>query len=358
MIPRERVLRALNHEEPDRVPIGIYELPIGKARDSLKKHFGVNEDIELWEKLGIDFPYQIRRKPSKKFIESGRWKPDANGFYEDEFGVKYRLGITKRYWHWYSHPLQDKENVDEYEFPEVDYETQFNEAEEIARKHRDKYIIFGWLSLWGFFNAAQVLRGWKKFIRDMYTNRNFANALLDKLLKFNIDEGLCLIEAGADIIGWGDDIGMQNQMIISPSLWREYIKPRMKKLIETLKRRRDIYIFYHSDGYIEPVIPDLIEIGVDILDPLQPEVNNLIKIKEEYGDKVTLFGSISLQKTLPYGTVSDVVNEVRERISTMAYGGGMIIGASHVIEDNVPIENIIALYEAAKKYGRYPIRPE
>jgi len=356
MKPRERVLRALEHEEPDRVPIGVYELPHNNARIALKRYFGVDEDIDLWKKLGVDFPYQIRREPSKEFIESGRSKPDADGVYEDEFGVKYRLGVTKRYWHWHHHPLQDKESVDEYKFPKIDYENQFNEAENVAKKYRDQHIIFGWLSVWGFFNAAQVLRGWRKFIRDMYANQNFANRLLDELLQFNTEVGKCLIRAGADIIGWGDDIGMENTMIISPNLWRKYVKPRMKKLIETLRGYGDIYIFYHSDGYIEPVIPDLIETGVDILNPLQPECMDPAEIKEKYGDKMTLFGPISLQKTLPYGSVEDVVNEVKTRINTMAHGGGMILGSSHVIEDNVPIRNMIALYETARKYGRYPLR--
>jgi len=356
MEPRERVLSALNHEEPDKVPFHFLQGLSEQHKNALKEQYNVTEDMALWEKLEIDLPVSIHREPSEEFKRSGRGKLDKNGMYENEFGVKYRIGTTGKYWHWVYHPLQDKESVDEYDFPEIDFDTQFRQTDEIVRKYRDRYVILGGLTQWGFFNAGQILRGFNRFIRDLYENPKFAESLLDKILQFNIEEGVCLIKKGADIIVVGDDVGMQTGMLISPKLFKRYIKPRMKKLIDSLKIHGLIYFLFHSDGNIESIIPDLIEVGVDILNPVQPDCMNPSKVKEEYGYKLTLYGSISVQETLPFGSPEDVKNEVKTRIETMAYGGGLIVGAAHTIENVVPTENVIALVDAVRKYRVYPLR--
>jgi len=378
MKPRERMLKALNHEEPDRVPIDVWifssqffgaDIPYTDYQplhftggrnvvEMLKKHFNVTENIALWRKLGQDLPFLALRDPSEEFKQRVCLRGDKDfleGVHESEFGVKYRLGATGRYWHWVYHPLQDKESADEFEFLEIDIAKDFSGAEKLVREYGDQYVILGGLTNWGFFNAGQLLRGWTRFIRDLYVNPRFANRLLDKILQFNIEEGRGLIEKGVDAILIGDDIGMQTGMYIPPKIWRKYIKPRMKKMIDSFKSYGDVFVFCHSDGNFEDVIPDLIEVGVDILNPIQPDCMDPAKVKEEYGDKVTLYGSVSIQETLPFGSTEDVASEVKTRIKTMAQGGGMIIGSSHFIEDNVPLSNILTLFETAKKYGKYPI---
>ncbi|MEM2455529.1 MAG: uroporphyrinogen decarboxylase family protein [Candidatus Bathyarchaeia archaeon] len=145
-------------------------------------------------------------------------------------------------------------------------------------------------------------------------------------------------------------------MLIHPNLWRKYFKPRMKALINELKKHGDIYIWYHSDGNIKPIIPDLIEIGVNILNPIQPDCMNLAEMKMEYGDKITLWGGLSVQETLPYGTPEKVKEKVKRTIDICAPGGGFVLGTSNNITQDTLIENFFAIYEAARKYGRYPLK--
>lgn len=139
--------------------------------------------------------------------------------------------------------------------------------------------------------------------------------------------------------------------MIPPHIWRKYFKPRMKIIIDTLKSysRNSIYIFYHSDGYIEPIIPDLIEIGVQILNPIQPECMNLAEIKRRYGDRLVLHGTISVQRTIPFGTVEDVRKEVISRIEECGRNGGLVIAPAHTPQPDMPIENIVAVYETTQK---------
>lgn len=142
---------------------------------------------------------------------------------------------------------------------------------------------------------------------------------------------------------------MQKSMIMAPEIWRKYFKPRLKMLIdESRKDNKSIYWFFHSDGYIEPVIPDLVEIGFDIINPIQPESMDPVEIKKKYGDKITLHGTISLQKTLPFGTVTDVREEVLSRVEKCGYNGGLVLAPANVVTPDVPIENILTLYQTAR----------
>jgi uroporphyrinogen decarboxylase len=144
-------------------------------------------------------------------------------------------------------------------------------------------------------------------------------------------------------------------LIISPPLWRRHIKPRMKTIIESAKKK-GVYVLYHTDGNCEPIIPDLIEIGVDILNPIQPECMDPAKIKEQYGEKLTLSGTISIQDTLPRGTVEDVRSEVKARIRTCGQGGGLIISPSNQVLLDTKVENFLAIYDAVREFGQYPLK--
>jgi len=141
-------------------------------------------------------------------------------------------------------------------------------------------------------------------------------------------------------------------MMLSPKLWREYFKPRLRELIQETKRLKDVYFLFHSDGYIKPVIPDIIEIGFDILDPIQPESMDPIEIKKLYGDRIILRGTISMQKTMPFGKVDDVRKEVISRIENCGKGGGFILAPSNTVLLDDPVENILTLYETAKKFRK------
>jgi uroporphyrinogen decarboxylase len=359
MKPQERVIKTISHEEPDRVPLD------GQFRTeqlfNLRRYFGVNEDEEVLIKLGIDLR-TVFMEPSNEFKKKAiplkqypeRWvikRPD--GLLEDEWGIRYSEGATGIYIHWVYHPLQEKD-LSEYEFPDIDAEGRFENAEKNVKKWMNIYATTASIEM-TLFEQAWYLSGYRNFIKQLYENPSFVNKLLDKIQLFRERQIKRFIEMGVDIIKFGDDVGMQTNMMLSPYIWRKFFKPRMQQLINTAKKR-GVFIYYHSDGYIEPIIPDLIEIGVDILDPVQPECMDPAKIKKMYGDRITLHGTISIQETLPFGSSDDVKNEVLNRIRTCAPEGGLILGPTHKIQIDVPIKNIITLYEVAKKSGKYPIR--
>jgi uroporphyrinogen decarboxylase len=144
-------------------------------------------------------------------------------------------------------------------------------------------------------------------------------------------------------------------MFINPVMWRKIFKPRYKRLFDATKSRGG-FVFFHSDGNITPIVGDLVEIGIDILNPVQPECMNQLEVKEKYGDKITIDTGISVQRTLPYGTVEDVKRETMDALKHLAPGGGFCYGTSHYALSDVPVENIVALYDTCRKYGKYPIR--
>jgi uroporphyrinogen decarboxylase len=154
--------------------------------------------------------------------------------------------------------------------------------------------------------------------------------------------------------GAGDDVSTQLDMMISPALWREMLKPRLLRVIQTAKSvNPETLVFYHGDGNLQTIIPDLIEIGVDILNPVQPECMDPVKIKERYGERLSFWGTIGTQTTLPFGTAADIEKITRTMIETVGAGGGLLLAPTHVIEPDVPWENIEALVAAIKKYGVY-----
>lgn len=360
MKARERVLTAIEHKEPDRVPLDVwFRTSLWK---SIKNHFGVTDEGAVRKKLGVDF-YEVVMNGPAEFEKRGvlldmmPWSsviPLPGGLYKDEWGVTYEIGATGDFYHIVDHPLQHMESLDDYAFPDISADGRFEEAERLTKERGDEFAIEALMTM-GLFDTSWYLRGYERFIHDLYSNSTLVDRLLDKLLEFRIAQGERFVEMGADIIKLGDDIGMQTGMMINPSIWRRYFKPRLKTLIEALKSKGSVYVFYHSDGDIRQVIPDLIEIGVDILNPVQPECMDPAEIKQTYGEKLTLHGTISLQVTLPSGSREDIIEEVRTRIETCGHNGGLIIAPSNRTTPDVPLRNILAMYEAGRKLGKYPI---
>jgi uroporphyrinogen decarboxylase len=159
------------------------------------------------------------------------------------------------------------------------------------------------------------------------------------------------------VLWLGDDFGTQRAMLISPRMWREFIKERYARLIATFKRRNAaLKIAYHSDGYIEPIIPDLIEIGLDILNPVQPLAMNPAHIKRKYGQKLAFWGTVDVQHTFPFGSPGDIAREVMDRLQTVAPGGGLILCSAHRVQPGTSLANVKTYYQVAREYGQYPIR--
>jgi uroporphyrinogen decarboxylase len=272
---------------------------------------------------------------------------------EDEWGIQRQLNATRTQSRIVKHPLREVDSLDEYTFPDPEAPGRFDTAEKLVKTWRDEYATS---AIWGgdgFFSQAWYLRGFEAIIVDMQSNPSFVDRLLDELMHFYVSIGIRLAEMGADILCIADDVAMQTGPIISPRLWRRYLKPRMLRLVSAVKRK-GMHVIFHSDGNVEPLIPDLIEVGIDALNPVQPECMDPVRIKELYGDKLCLSGTISMQETLPFGTVEDVRNEVKERIATCGAGGGLIISPSNQATIDVKPENFLAVYETAKEFGRYP----
>jgi uroporphyrinogen decarboxylase len=204
------------------------------------------------------------------------------------------------------------------------------------------------------FEIAWYLRGMENFMMDLIADREFAEALLYKIMNIRIGMSEKYARYGVDILRLGDDVSTQLAMMMDPDLWREVLKPRLAKVIGAAKGvKKDVLVFYHGDGNLQAIIPDLIEIGVDILNPVQPECMDPVQIKKLYGDKLSFWGTIGTQTVLPFGTPLEVESKVKEMIKTVGAGGGLVLAPTHMIEPDVPWENVEAFIEAVKKYGTY-----
>jgi uroporphyrinogen decarboxylase len=222
----------------------------------------------------------------------------------------------------------------------------------VAAVHaRGLAVVSGWTTI---FEQSWYLRGMKDLLLDIVERPRLAEALLDK-----VTDICCFIvkryaEAGVDLVRTGDDIGTQRGMMIAPEMWRRWLKPRLAKLIASAKAANPkVKVLYDSDGNYDPVIPDLIDVGVDVLAPIQPECNEPARLKREYGDHLSFWGSIGVQSTLPFGTVEEVRKEVRQRMGTIGRGGGLVIAPSHVIPPETPWENVVAFFGAVEAFGEY-----
>ena len=375
MLPRERVLKALNHEEPDRVPLegvswGEWSYPflqgillpyLGLETRANSNSADFSQEVDLLaRKLGIDFrpivmepPTDFQRRGKFDALFENPWgKKIAPDTLEDEWGIQRELNSTRLQSRIIRHPLKGVESLSTYEFPDPEAPGRFDAAEKIAKQWQGEFAISGG-SGDGFFTQGWYLRGFQEIIFDMQSNPSFVDSLFDRLLEFHLAAGKRMAEAGADIYVLSDDVAMQTGPIISPRLWRRFIKPRVTKLVGELKKR-GMYVLFHSDGNLEPLIPELIDSRIDALNPIQPECMDPAKIKQLYGKELCLSGTISVQRTLPYGTVEDVTNEVKMRIETCGAGGGLIICPSNQALVDVKPENFVAVYETARKFGRYP----
>jgi uroporphyrinogen decarboxylase len=204
------------------------------------------------------------------------------------------------------------------------------------------------------------LRGMENFLADLILNREFAAALMDRVLSFHIrlyERYLEAVGEFIDVVQTADDLGTQEGPFISPKMYREMIKPREKQFMQSIKNKTEAKIWYHCDGAMSVFIDDLIDVGVDLLNPIQASAKGMdpLAIKKAYGSRLSFHGAIDQQRVLSKGTVDDVVAEVKLRISQLGPGGGYILAACHSIPPEVSGENVIAMFRAARAYGNYPI---
>lgn len=374
MTSRERVLTALRHEEPDRVPLdfgGLTTTIETQPYNELKKYLGIKSETinfvrdhvdppeELLQRFRIDTRY-IRIKSPKEF----KFKIDSDNSYLDEWGTRWRKSPTSLYWDPVHFPLKEAtlEDLEKYPWPNPDDPGRTEGLRQKAKMLHDNtgYAIVADMPTLGIFEMTWVcLTGPERFMTDMILNKRFANALLEKICELHVSlykNYLDAIGDYIDVISVSDDLGGMQGLLISPDLYREMVKPVQRKLWQSIKSRTKAALFLHSCGSISKLIPDLIENGVDIVNPVQVSAKDMDtqQMKKEYGDKITFWGGIDTHRVLPFGSPKDVEEEVRKRISDLASGGGYVLTAVHNIQAGVPPENVCAMYEAAWKHGRYP----
>jgi len=349
MTPRERILMALNRRKPDRVPLEIKMTP--GTFETFKEKTG-STDFRSY--FNMDFR-EVEFNEPHKISDFSRYFPDLPAEATiTEWGIARVPGSMPNY-HKKISPLSkitSIKEIEEYPFPDfkANYRHQHLEKE-IEGYHKSGLAAVAFLEM-TIFERAWRIRGIENFMMDMISNQDIATAILDKITEMSLFMALRFAESNVDIIKLGDDIGTQEAMIMHPNMWRKWLKPRLAKVIRVTKKiKPEILIYYHSDGFIEPVIPDLIEIGVDVLNPVQPECMNPVKLKKEYGNRLSFWGTIGTQTTMPFGTPDEVREVVKHMIETVGRGGGLLIAPTHVLEPDVPWENILAFVESVNDYG-------
>lgn len=379
MNSRERILSALDHREPDRVPIdlgGMLASSIHKdAHRELKNYFGfeggdveivnqleqiVRPDPRIRERFGIDTYGFFPNLP-----EGWNYKvnPDDNSYY-DEWGIKYKMAHREGGYfnEMIEHPLQggSLEALKRYQFPDPKDPRRFKGLKEKAEnyfRHSSLALLMTGCFTGGISQHCAFLTGFEDHFMNMIANEKFMHELINRVLEFHLDFWtVALNEIGhfIQVVVLADDLGTQISPQISLDFYRQYFQPAHKTLVSTIKQLADVKILLHSDGSIYQFIPEFIDIGIDALNPIQVSAKDMEpgRLKREFGQDITLWGGgCDTQAVLPYGTPEEVEKEVAKRIEELAPGGGFVFAAVHNILPEVPVRNIVALYQAALKYG-------
>jgi uroporphyrinogen decarboxylase len=385
MTPRERVLTALNHEEPDRVPIvlGVSNATGIKMQPyrGIKRIVGVeapDEYLYQWPELGtaaidettmvrlhsdvrgvLDLePAATRRRNRKRALHSDCIDSWGSG----------QVEVTPGYWCPGIHPLIDATTVEELEnypgWPDMSDPSRVahvaDDAGRLAAQNEYAIMATPWLLF--PFERAYAMQGMEAFLLNMAMYPDFARALLEKIAGYcKTLMGQFLDELGdnVDIIKIGDDLGTQESLMTSPQMYRDTLKPIHADFIDFIKARTPAKIFFHSCGDVFPLIEDFIDIGVDILNPIQTssgKMSDLAALKKRFGKNIVFCGGIDSHRILPYGSAEEVRQEVRRVIGILGPGGGTMIGAVHTVMNDVPPENVLAMVDAVEEFGHYPPR--
>ncbi len=329
--PKERVLAAFNHEETDIVPCQV--VIEADVEDRLNRHYGGTE----WEKtvrnhLGFAaYPYWARTDMTD------------DGLMRDEYGSIW--DFSRQPFHLTDFPLKEP-SIGDYDFEAVTQvvldSLDIAGAENTIREKSDRFV-FG-LFYFGLFERSWMLRGFENVLVDSILNASFYEELLDRILEMQLRLLDKLLELPVDGVYLGDDWGDQRGVILGPDRWRRFIKPRAAKLYERV-RAAGKPVFTHCCGNVFDIIPDMIEIGLDGLESLQPEAMDVYEIKREYGKDLLLWGGLGTQHMLPFGSPKEVRDEIRRLIEELGRGGGYILAPAKPLMEDIPTENAVALIE-------------
>lgn len=327
----------------------------GKAWDKVSEYYGVKDGKEMCSVLGfMDFHgINPSRKADAPVFDYSRYFTDIkipDGISINPDGVLSLPAADVHFTHLIS-PLRNIFDLDEIKkfpiFKRKEYYDFSDMKAQAAAGHKKNMVVSSWVGR--LFETSWPLRGYENMLADMLAEPETAEYFLDIEHDWNLAYTEAAARAGADILYYGDDVGNQNAMTFSAELWREMYKPRWAKTFAAAKKiNKNIALWYHSCGNVTDIIPDLIEIGLDILNPIQPECMDIYAVQKKYGDKISFDGGLGTQRLLPWGTAAEVKKEVENLVNVFGKNGGFILSPAHVIEPEVPIENIKAFVDTAR----------
>ncbi|MGL1892944.1 MAG: hypothetical protein OCD02_15025 [Spirochaetaceae bacterium] len=353
MNKRENFLSMLRRQGYEYAPVDLVLCP--SLLESYEKDISSTKNFEDY--FGLPW----------REVEDGKIIAVDDSVYEEYYKDKLKEGRTIDSWGvghepgsdacmhmtYMRHPMKDLTTIEELEnYPYPDYlngdfshqKTQIDAIHEKGLASCGNMQITIWEASW-------YLRSMEQLMMDMIMDKEKAELIIDKVLELSIHRAVQYAKAGCDILFFGDDIGMQSSIMMSVEMYVEWFKPRLTKLIDTVKKvNPNIIIFYHSCGFVEPFIPHLIEAGVDVLNPVQPECMDFEKLHGLYGDKISFHGTIGTQTTMPFGTPDEVRELVIKNLSIAGKKGGLFCSPTHMLEPEVPWENIMAYIEACKSF--------
>ena len=350
LTPRENLLRAARRQGFEWVPLDF--LLCDDQIDRFKKQFGHDDYFKSFE---VDFRW-VNLKENPGYVDARKLYtredlPDSTEF--DVLGLGHSKGseaafhMTRMH-----HPLKGDITMDEIlNYPLPHFTRLENQPlfDEIAALHHRGLAAMCMMQM-TVWEASWYLRSMEDLMSDMMMEDEKASILFDRITHYAIDRVRLYTEAGVDILSLGDDLGAQTGPLMSVGMWEQWIKPSLKQIIDAAREiNPKVLVFYHSCGYVTPFIDGLIECGVDILNPIQPESMDFYEIHDRFFDRLSFWGTLGTQQLLPFGTPAEVAEVVADRIRTCGDRGGLILGPTHLVEPEVPFENLVAIWETARK---------
>lgn len=351
MTERENFLSLIRRTGYERVPVEFNLCPFLQER--MKTELGITDPAAYF-----GFPWKMVEDIRLPEHDTEQYRsffdpPLAEGAEIDLWGVGHETSPNSMHMTRMRHPLEHAESVEDilsYPFPDFAHgDSSHQKAQADAIKAADRIAVGNMqITIW---ETAWYLRSMENLFCDMMMEDEMAEVLLDKVLELSLIRASAFTRAGVDVLYFGDDIGMQHTTMMSEELYCRWLKPRLKKLISHVKSiNPEVIIFYHSCGFVEPFIPHLIEAGVDVLNPIQSECMDFTEICRKYGDQISFHGTIGTQTTMPFGTPEEVKQTVFAHLDAAGPKGGLFVAPTHLLEPEVPLENILAYVEACREY--------
>jgi uroporphyrinogen decarboxylase len=378
MTHRERVLKALCHEEPDRIPIDLGSTRCTSIHlveyQHLKKHFDIQTEDSIIDKMMQPVKVDERILEALDVDTRGVWlgEPERSGdaqlsptLWRDEWGVLREQPAGSYYYDLVGSPLSGDitlQGIVSFPWPDPHDPGRTRGLRErvlALRQSTDCAIVLNTTSI--VIHVPQYLRGFEDWFMDLASDPKLAGALMDAVLDVHLaiaSDALDQVGDLVDIVYASDDIGHQNGPSMSPDTYRKLLKPRHKRFFDLIKSKSNAKILFHTCGSIYSVLGELIDVGVDAVNPVQvtaKDMGDTARLKREFGDELTFWGGVDSHRVLPFGTPEDVRREVAQRIRDLAPGGGYVLDSVHNIQPGVPVENILTMFEYGKEVGHYPL---